>query len=79
MKPVKRIKRACRCVDNVSVCEVLTLLKDFYPCWPVSYLSFLTCVNYDAYEDFIISRFCSKYFTVTFTGLETIVRYTEDL
>ena len=70
-------------VDNVSVCEV-TGLRDFYPCWSVSYLSFITRVHYNAYEDFVIlrfviSRFCSKYFTVTFARLETIVRYTEDL
>ena len=36
----------------------------------------LDCVRYT--EDFVISRFCSIYFTVTLAGLKNIVRYTED-
>ena len=41
----------------------------------------LDCARYD--EDFVvsrfvISRFCSIHFTVTFSGLKNIVRYTED-
>ena len=35
----------------------------------------LDCVRYN--EDFVISRFCSIHFTVTLTGLKSIVRYTE--
>ena len=34
------------------------------------------CVRYN--EDFVISRFCSIHFTVTFAGLKNIVRYTAD-
>ena len=41
----------------------------------------LDCVRYN--EDFVtsrfvLSRFCSIHFTVTFAGLKNIVRYTED-
>ena len=36
----------------------------------------LDCARYN--EDFVISRFCSIYSTVTLAGLKNIVRYTED-
>ena len=36
----------------------------------------LDCVRYN--EDFVISRFCSIYLTVTLAGLKNIVRYIED-
>ena len=41
----------------------------------------LNCGRYN--EDFVVSmfvvsRFCSKHFTVTLAGLKNIVRYTED-
>ena len=36
----------------------------------------LDCVRYK--EDFVISRFCYKHFTVTLVGLKNIVCYTEN-
>ena len=56
------------------VCRVMTLIRYI---GPVDFtFGFLNCVRYK--EDFVISRFCSIYFTVTLAGLKNIVRYTED-
>ena len=41
----------------------------------------LDCVRYNeefVISRFVISRFCSKHFTITLAGLKNIVCYTED-
>ena len=54
-------------------CRVMTFIRyigvDFT-------FGLLDCVRYN--KDFVISRYSSIHFTVTFAGLKNIVRYTED-
>ena len=52
-------------------------------CYIKVYFTFglLECVRYKegfSTSRFVISRFCSKHFTVILTGLKRMVRYTED-
>ena len=47
----------------------------------MAFIRYIDCARYNkdfVISRFVISRFCSIYFTVTLTGLLNIVRYTED-